>query len=107
VYLFKKYVSWPFLFETKNVKFVSFQKKNHFLKRYKLCVVALPSKRFFFVNHFLKRYQVSLFLSGAENCPFSWKRDEKGWIQGIQGYDVREDFAITKEFLQHSFPALY
>jgi len=55
----------------------------------------------------LKRYQVSLFLSGAENCPFSWKRDEKGWIQGIQGYDVREDFAITKEFLQHSFPALY
>ncbi len=49
-------------FETKNAKFVSFQKKktifcfkklffvNHFLKRYKLCVVALPSKRFFFLS---------------------------------------------------------
>jgi len=39
---------------TKNAKHFLFQKGfffvNHFLKRYKLCVVSLPSKRFFFLS---------------------------------------------------------
>jgi len=63
-------VSLPVVFvrtQTKNVKLVSFQKKKAFWnkkylfkkkKPFFVCVVALPSKRFFFVNHFLKRYKL-------------------------------------------------
>ena len=32
-------------------------------KPFFVCVVALPSKRIFFVNHFLKRYKVLVFLT--------------------------------------------
>jgi len=52
LYLFKNSI-WR---EGHDTKFVSFQKMVDKKKPFFVCVVALPSKRFFFVNHFLKRY---------------------------------------------------
>jgi len=108
LYLFKKwltkknlflFVSWPSLQK-------GFFCQPFFEKILFVCVVALPSKRFFFVNHFLKRYFLFVswpslqkgFLLGKPSlypfpAPFLGKGvkrgekegiQEKGWIEGIR-----------------------
>ena len=77
------FVSWPSLQKT-------FFFVNHFLKRYKLCVVALPSKRFFFFCQVPKTPGKPLEKVGKPS--FSPLFPEKG-----QGRDTRKGYKITFE----------